>query len=482
MTRTPAHPKRRASAATSAAVAAAVAAAAGREAPRAAAADTSAAGFEGPVPVGLIGCGAQGMWLLTNIVRVPGLAVKAVCDISPFRRARAFDYLKGWSGSEPKSAADYREIVDDKSIGAVLIATPDGLHAEIGCAALKAGKHVYCEPMMATTIEGARSMVLAARLAKKVLHVGYQRRSDPLYKLAYEFLHLKETPEQKGKCPHWAHVNRLTHVRVQFNRNGSGRIPAQPDEAFDCRPWGYDSMAHLRDWRLYRKHGGGWMAEYGSHQIDLLNWMLDGYPTLVMGSAGLDHYVHEAGADGLPLPPREWYDSILTMLEYPDRAVQRTARIRVQQQITTTNAFDEMHEQFMGDEGTLILTNDGAFVYREEGKISSAKVEAEKKKARGAGQVMAAVGRTLRGGGVLETLQKREQGRRLEAAIDLKESLPNKPQHRYALEDFADCVQSGRVPPCSPEAAFASTVICIRASEAAEKGVRVDFSPDDFKV
>ncbi len=469
---------RRADPATSAAVAAAVAAAAAREAAEQEA--KGRAGVDRPANLALVGCGAQGLWLLANAVRVPGLAVKSLCDIWPRNRARAYGFLRGWLGTEPKAGADWKPLVDDPAIDAVILAVPDALHAELACAFLKAGKHVYCEAMMAPTIEEARRMVLAARDAKRILHVGHQRRSSPLYQLAYEFLHLKETAEEKGTCPHWAHIGRLTHARVQFNRNGSGRAPAVPEEEFDCRPWGYETMTHLRDWRLYKKHSGGWMADLGSHQVDTLNWMLDGFPAVVMGSAGLDHYTHETDATGRTLPPREWFDSILTMLEYPDRAAGR-GMVRVQQQIMTTNAFDEMYEQFMGDEGTLFLGGDGGWVYREEGKTVSAKVEEEKKKAKGKSQLLAAVGRTLRGGGVLDTLQKREQGRRLESVMD-RESLLTKPEHRYALEDFSHSIATGQPPACTPEAAFATTVICVRAGEAALSGQRIDFKPDDFKV
>jgi predicted dehydrogenase len=483
MTKEPHVQTRRAGAGASAAVAAALAAAVDRAAAQQADAEKGHAGIDGPARVGLVGCGTQGRWLLTQVARVPGLAVKAVCDIWPARRARAADWLKGWSGAEPKAAADYRQILDDKAVSAVIVAVPDWLHAEIAVAALKAGKHVFCEAMMAPTIEGARSMVLAARAAKKVLHVGHQRRSNPLYKLAYEFLHLKETAAEKEKpCPHWGHVGRLTHIRAQFDRNGSGRASADPLEDFDCAKFGYESMTHLRDWRLYRKYGGGWMAELGSHQIDTINWMLDGPPAMVMGSAGLDHYAHETDAAGRPLPPREWFDSILTMFEYPDRAAGR-GMIRVQHQIVTTNAYDEMHEQFMGDEGTLILRGDGGWVYREEAKISSARVEEEKKKAQGKTQLVAAVGRTLRGGGVLEVLKKREQGKRLEMKEMMdRGTLLTRPEHRYALEDFADCVLAGKKPPCTPEEAYAAAVVCIKAGEAAEKGIRIDFKPADFAV
>src|SRR5215218_8240308 len=73
-------------------------------------------------------------------------------------------------------------------VDAGLIATPDFKHAEHTNAALKAGKHVYCEKLMSNTVEGARSMVLTARETKKLLQIGHQRRSNPRYLYARDKL------------------------------------------------------------------------------------------------------------------------------------------------------------------------------------------------------------------------------------------------------------------------------------------------------
>ena len=426
------------------------------------------------VNLGIIGCGREGCWLMTNSLCIPNVRYNAVCDIWPHRRNVAAGICKQLTPTEqyvePVQYAEYDQFIEEaqkNKIEAVVVAVPDWKHAEVSNACLRGGLHVYCEKEMDKTIEGAREMVTTARETSLILQIGHQRHSNPYYKLAWKLLH------------HDRVCGRITHARGQFNRNMNGRWLDDAPE-FDPTGYGYATMSHLRDWRLYKKHGGGWMADLGSHQIDTLNWMLDGFPSVVMGSAGLDHYTHETDAAGRALPPREWFDSILTMLEYPDRAAGR-GMVRVQQQIMTTNAFDEMYEQFMGDEGTLFLGGDGGWVYREEGKTVSAKVEEEKKKAKGKSQLLAAVGRTLRGGGVLDTLQKREQGRRLESVMD-RDSLLTKPEHRYALEDFSHSIATGQPPACTPEAAFATTVICVRAGEAALSGQRIDFKPDDFKV
>ena len=131
------------------------------------------------VNVAVIGCGEQGRILINAALKIPGVRFKAVCDIWPVNRNYAENILKKF-GHDPKPFEDYRELLSTvKEIDAVIIATPDFKHAEHTVAALKAGKHVYCEKLMSNTIEGARSMVVAARETKKLLQLGHQRRSNP---------------------------------------------------------------------------------------------------------------------------------------------------------------------------------------------------------------------------------------------------------------------------------------------------------------
>src|ERR1043165_5003084 len=92
-------------------------------------------------------------------------------------------------------------------IDAVLVATPDFMHAEHANAALKAGKNVYCEKLMSNTVEGARSMVRTARETKKLLQIGHQRRSNPRY------LHARDRIVREAKL-----LGRITNASGQWNR------------------------------------------------------------------------------------------------------------------------------------------------------------------------------------------------------------------------------------------------------------------------
>ena len=112
----------------------------------------------------LLGSGAQGQVLLDAMLRIPGLRFRAVCDIwEEYNQKRAVRILKKYK-FDVNGYTDHREMLDkEKDLDAVIIATPDFWHAPHTVDCLEAGKHVYCEKEMSNTLEGARSMVLAAR-------------------------------------------------------------------------------------------------------------------------------------------------------------------------------------------------------------------------------------------------------------------------------------------------------------------------------
>src|SRR6185295_19305559 len=108
----------------------------------------------------------------------------AICDTYPAMLSRG-------AKDAPKAiqTKDYKTILDNKDINAVIVATPTHLHKEIVLAALKAGKHVYCEAPLAHTIEDAREIALAAKAAKKqIFQAGLQMRSDPQRQFLLPFI------------------------------------------------------------------------------------------------------------------------------------------------------------------------------------------------------------------------------------------------------------------------------------------------------
>ena len=113
-----------------------------------------------PVALALIGFGSQGRNLADSAAQIPGVQIRALCDIWPYRLQYGANRLKDYQ-QKVNVYADYRELLDkEKGLDAAIIATPDFVHAEQANACLAAGLHVYCETMMADSLDAARSMIL----------------------------------------------------------------------------------------------------------------------------------------------------------------------------------------------------------------------------------------------------------------------------------------------------------------------------------
>ena len=132
------------------------------------------------IKVAVIGLGAWGREIINTLGRMPqadipiDAEIAAICDTYPASLKRAASLVPGAA-----QTADYKTILDNKDIKAVIIATPTPNHKEVALAALKAGKHVYCEAPLAGSIEDAREIALAGKAAKHlVFQAGLQMRSD----------------------------------------------------------------------------------------------------------------------------------------------------------------------------------------------------------------------------------------------------------------------------------------------------------------
>ena len=213
----------------------------------------------GPINVALIGAGAQGEMLLSACIKMgPDAQVRfqAVCDIWENLSLRRVADLLGRYGHEVNSYVDYREMLDkEKGLDAAIIATPDFCHAEQTIACLKAGLHVYCEAPMANTLDGAGKMVPAARETGKLLQIGLQRRSHPVYRHCYE--NLVGGAKILGKV---AAVNAQCNMPARADRGWSKRRPV--DEAV-LKRYGYGSMHQFRNWMWYKGLGAGPVADHG---------------------------------------------------------------------------------------------------------------------------------------------------------------------------------------------------------------------------
>ncbi|MEC9456312.1 MAG: Gfo/Idh/MocA family oxidoreductase, partial [Candidatus Neomarinimicrobiota bacterium] len=300
------------------------------------------------INVALLGAGAQGQVLMNACLKIPGIRFKAVCDIwKEYNQKRVYRLL-GKYGHKLNAYEDYREMLaNEKDLDAVIVATPDFWHAEHATACLEAGLNVYCEKEMSNTLEGAKQIVRAAKKSGKLLQVGHQRRSNPRYIHCYEKL-IKEAKI----------LGHITTINGQWNR------AVQPDLGWPekyaipqprLEQYGFQSMAQFRNWRWYKGFGGGPIVDLGSHQIDIFSWFLDAVPLSVMASGGTDYYDSQT---------HEWYDTVMAMFEYDTPK----GLVRAFYQTITTNSNMGYFENFMGDQGTLQISESAgrAGIYREQ--------------------------------------------------------------------------------------------------------------------
>ena len=174
--------------------------------------------------VALIGVGSQGRVLLDSLLNIEGLHFQAVCDIWELSRRYGVNRLKK-AGFDPNGYEDIEDLLaNEKDLDAVIIATPDFWHAPHTNMCLKAGLNVYCEKMMAHTIEAARSMVVAQRESGKLLQIGHQRRSNPRYQ------HALNNIINKAQIP-----GRITNINGQWNRAVSEDLGSPPRYAIPPR-------------------------------------------------------------------------------------------------------------------------------------------------------------------------------------------------------------------------------------------------------
>jgi predicted dehydrogenase len=416
--------------------------------------------------VALIGCGEEGRVLLNAALKIPNIRFVAVCDIWPYNRRYGERLLKKF-GHDPKPFEDYREMLSATAdIDAVIVATPDFVHAEHTNAALKAGKHVYCEKLMSNTVDGARSMVRTARETGRLLQVGHQRRSNPRY------IYARDRIVRGDRL-----LGRVTNASAQWNRAVTEDLGFPAKEAIPesvLNRYGYANMHEFRNWRWFKRYSGGVISDLGAHQIDVFNWMLGANPISVLAGGGRDYY-----------PNHEWYDNAFAIYEFPGpEGVIRTSY----QVLTTTSAGGGYFEYFMGDEGALKMSENPKYtkLYRE-----ARAPEWEPWVAKGL------ISRPGSGEGAPPPAKPWEKQRqhlpmmgKSDSVVDVRETaelsawdMPvtlDKAIHQPHLENFFDAVRGKGTLNCPGEVALASAATILRVNDAIAARKMLTFAPEDF--
>src|SRR4051812_4132964 len=241
-----------------------------------------------PKRVGLIGTGWYGKCDLLRLIQVAPVNVVSLCDVDKKMLADAADIVasRQKSGKKPRLYHDYREMLKEKDLDIVLIATPDHWHALTMIEAVKSGVDVYCQkPISVDVIEG-QAMLAAARKYNRVVQVGTQRRSTP------HLIEARDTILKEGKLGKIGLVEIYCYYQMRARDNPPDTAPP---ENLDYDMWTgpaplrpYNKLCHPRSWRAFMEYGNGIVGDMCIHMLDMVRWMLDlGWPKSVSSTGGI---------------------------------------------------------------------------------------------------------------------------------------------------------------------------------------------------
>lgn len=425
-----------------------------------------------PIRLGVIGTGTEGRVLINSVLkcyRQENVKFAAVCDIWPYNLNYTAKVL-GKYRMPVKAYADAGDMLDKEkgNLDAVIVATPDWVHHQHSILCMEAGLDVYCEKEMSNTLENAKKMVEVSKKTGKLLQIGHQRRSNPRYHTMYDYVCNKKS------------CGRLTNVAGNWNRSKPLSVSWNDKYALDKATldrYGYESMEHLRNWRWYKKYSGGPIADLGSHQVDIFNWVIGAPPASVMASGGTDNY-----------PKMEWYDNVIAIYEWPIEVDGQKFTVRGNYNLFSTTSHGGYQEVFMGTEGSVIISEDAskgglrreysAPVAEWENELRKTLSAAEKAKAEQAKE--SGAGKTDEEATEIKTSHSVPSPGRYFPAIPAP--TPPKTEHQPHLENFFHAIRGKAKLNCSGEIGYETAVSILRVNEAVAAQKKLTFSPDEFKV
>jgi len=250
----------------------------------------SAAARAAPKPrrVGIIGPGWYGKTDLFRLIQIEPVEVVALCDVDKQMLANAAEMTatRQASGRKPRTYTDYREMLKEKDLDIVLIATPDHWHALAMIAAVESGADVYVQKPISVDITEGQAMLAAARKHKRVVQVGTQRRSTP------HIIEARDRFIKEGKLGKIGLVDICCyyHMRATENPPDTGPPPYLDYDMWTgpapMRP--YNKLVHPRGWRAFMEYGNGIVGDMCIHMFDMVRWMMDlGWPKRVSSEGGI---------------------------------------------------------------------------------------------------------------------------------------------------------------------------------------------------
>jgi predicted dehydrogenase len=486
---------------------------------------------ENPVRVAVIGTGDEGN-VLINAITPDYLDVIAICDIRPYNVYRAFygdnsspnalanrcGLMKkyGWKTEDAarehvKVYDDYKELLKNKDIEGVIIALPLHLHDVVAIDAMRAGKHVLTEKLMAHSVHQCKEMGRVSEQTQMLLATGHQRHYSILYDNAVDTIkrgligdvHHIRAQWHRGNLPgkdSWQQpmpkeiAAKLADLEKKLDKDpGNTALLKQKqmwvkqvlDQEVDASKYGYEAktlpggyavspLEELIRWRLWNRTGGGLMAELGSHQLDASGIFCTAQRK--DGKKARPLSVSAVGVRSLFPYDREVDDHVHCTYEYPAPNYDekdpelKNKKIVVSYSSINGNGFGGYGEVVMGTKGTLLLENEQEVMIYKDSSTSTA-VGVAKAKGPGGGPTLDT---TASGGAAAATGQK---------------ALGDGPVSRgytEELEHWAWCIRNfdykENQPKCKPEVAMADAIIALTTNIAIRESRRIEFKPEWFDI
>lgn len=253
--------------------------------------------------LGVIGSGGRGTYVMGVFQKDPAVRVAAVCDVYEPNLERALGAAaKAQGGESPRAIRNYRQLLDDKTIQAVLIATPEHWHHRMVLDALAAGKDVYVEKPLCQTPEQGVDLMRAEKASKQIVQVGMQRRSYDLFL-------------EGRKIVAAGTLGNVRMVRSWWLNNYVNQPPAAKlDGPLDWEQWQGPvkkrvppDPARFRHWRYFSDYAGGIAADQGAHIFDGIHLLMNASFPLAVTATG-----NQIQAKQFDSP-----ESMVTIAEYP---------------------------------------------------------------------------------------------------------------------------------------------------------------------
>lgn len=362
------------------------------------------------INLGLIGCGARGRGVIVpNFSKIPGTRFTAVCDVN----SKYLADVRERAGGAPVAAySDYRKLVEDKNVDAVIIATNQQWHVLPMIAACRAGKDVYLEKPLGQSIGEGAVAVAAAKKYGRIVQVGTQQRSQEHYRKAVELI-------QAGK------LGEISEVKVWDYENywpGAGSPPDCPpppelDWNFYVGPSPYrnynPNMYYKYGYDWFRVAGAGHQVAWGVHHFDIVLWALGvKWPKTAYATGGNLAYVDN----------HEYPNTFSATLEFGPGPVARHGFLLQYTMRTGGRRLVRSHGKcFIGTEASMILDRAGYSIVQE---------------ATGSRKVVST-----------------------ERFVNAEESVAPAPDHNHHFQVFTDNVRSRKQPPATPETLHYATAV-----------------------